>query len=137
MKHHVLEIPAVLGSLEIATPFMDAVLRELPDMPGRDSLVPDLALVATEALTNAIRHGDVAEDKLVRLEFFLYPEKIIINVTDYGIGFDPDKVRPPDFDGYPEGGFGIYIMKSLMDEVRYERSAAGNTLILSKQWKED
>jgi anti-sigma regulatory factor (Ser/Thr protein kinase) len=103
MPSYLIEIPPVLESLKVAVPFMTAVLEQLPDLPERDHLLHDLALVGCEALTNAIRHA--GEPRLpVRLE------------------------------GHPEGGFGLFIMKSIMDQVRYERCSEGNTLVLEKKW---
>lgn len=131
MKRYVIQIPAVLDSLRIATSFTDAVLSELPDVPGRDSLVHDLGLVVCEALTNAIRHGDA--EKPVLLDISFESAAITISVTDYGAGFDPDEVSLPDFDGYQEGGYGVFIMKEIMDDVRYEKTGNGNTLILTRK----
>jgi serine/threonine-protein kinase RsbW len=133
MPSYLIEIPPVLESLKVAVPFMTAVLEQLPDLPERDHLLHDLALVGCEALTNAIRHA--GEPRLpVRLLFSLAADGISISVTDHGAGFDPETVKPPDFEGHPEGGFGLFIMKSIMDQVRYERCSEGNTLVLEKKW---
>jgi len=49
--------------------------------------------------------------------------KIVIKLTDYGISFEPDKVPDPDIQKYylqhKVGGLGMYLMKTLMDEVHY------------------
>jgi serine/threonine-protein kinase RsbW len=133
MLNYSIEIPASLESLRIAASFTDAVLRELPDMPDRDRLLHDLALVTSEAMTNAIRHGEKAGIS-VRLAYSLSPGQIVITVTDHGCGFDPSAIDLPDFEEHPEGGYGIYIMKSIMDEIRYEKTVSGNNLILTKNW---
>ena len=131
MPNYVIEIPAVLESLRIAALFTDAVLKGLPDMEGRDKLIHDLALVSSEALTNAIRHGEYA-GRPVRLSYSIDSQTIVITVTDHGSGFDPEAVALPDFEESPQGGYGIYIIKSIMDYMRYERTADGNNLILTK-----
>jgi serine/threonine-protein kinase RsbW len=128
-----IEIPAELESLRIAAPFMDAVFKELPDIEGRVQLVHDLALVSSEAVTNAIRHGETA-GLPVQIAITLNPGKIEITITDHGNGFDPDAVDLPHFEECPEGGYGIFIMKSIMDHVHYEKTATGNNLILTKTW---
>ena len=128
-----IEIPCVLESLRVAAPFTDAVLHELPDVPERDRLIHDLALVSSEALTNALRHGEHAGAS-VGLTYTICSDKIMITITDHGSGFDPDTVELPDFDQCPEGGYGIYIMKTIMDDMRYEKTTDGNNLILTKNW---
>ncbi|MEI6306769.1 MAG: ATP-binding protein, partial [Deltaproteobacteria bacterium] len=123
----------VLESLRIATSFTDAVLNELPEMPDRSRLRHDLALVSSEALTNALRHSECAEMP-VRLAYSFDSGGIVITVTDHGVGFDPDAVPLPNFEEGSEGGYGIYIMKTIMDDMLYEKTADGNNLILTKSW---
>ena len=134
MKRYIIELPPALESLRIAAPFTAGVLQETPDLPDRDRLIHDLELVSSEALTNAIRHGARGEVP-ISLGYSLDANGITITVTDHGSGFDPEAVALPEFDQLPEGGYGVYIMKSIMDDVRYEKSPAGNTLILTKAWQ--
>lgn len=132
-KRYAIDIPSAVESLTVAESFTKEVLAELPDVPDRERLIHDLSLVASEALTNAIRHGKMP-GLPVRLGYCLDLDGITITVTDYGGGFDPDTVSLPDFEVSPEGGYGIFIMKEIMDEVHYEQSTDGNTLILAKRW---
>ncbi len=133
MLHYSIEMPCLLESLRIAAPFTDAVLHELPDVPERARLIHDLTLVSSEALTNGLRHGERSGAQ-IRLAYTLNPYGIVITITDHGVGFDPDAVELPDFEECPEGGYGIYIMKTIMDDMRYEKTADGNNLILTKSW---
>lgn len=132
MLQYSIEIPCLLESLRVAAPFTNAVLHELPDLPERDRLIHNLALVTSEALTNALRHGEHQGDQ-VQLAYTIYSDRIVITITDHGAGFDPDAVKLPDFEECPEGGYGIYIMKTLMDDMRYEKTTEGNNLILVKK----
>jgi anti-sigma regulatory factor (Ser/Thr protein kinase) len=48
------------------------------------------------------------------------------------------QVRPPeveveDLAALPEGGMGLYIVTQLMDDVRYERRAGKNVLIMERR----
>lgn len=133
MMRYEISVPAVLESLRVAASFGDSVFQELPKLSNHGQLLHDLRLVTSEALTNAIRHAE-AIDKPVSLAFEIDAAGITIIVTDHGIGFDPDSVTLPAFDEFPEGGYGIYIMKTIMDSVRYEMSGTGNRLVLSKSW---
>ncbi len=132
--HYLLEIPAALESLRIAAPFTTAVLQELPEIRDRDRIIRELTLVASEAVTNALCHGSVT-GLTIRLEYDLAPDAIIISVTDYGSGFDLETVVPPDLVLFQEGGYGVYIMKSIMDVVSYEKTDDGNYLVLRKSWE--
>ena len=134
MCQYSIEIPGKLESLRIAAPFTDAVLNEIPDIAGRGQMVHDLALVTSEALTNALRHAGNPGSR-VRLAFTFYPDRIVITITDQGPGFDPGVVPLPDFENCPEGGYGIFIINTVMDGVRYEKNTEGNDLILIKTWK--
>ena len=133
MLHYSIEIPGLLESLRIAAPFTDAVLHELPELEGRDKLIHDLRLVSSEALTNALRHGEHSGEP-IQLAYTLCSDRIVITITDHGQGFDPDAVNQPDFEECPESGYGIYIMKTIMDDMRYEKTTDGNNLILTKCW---
>jgi serine/threonine-protein kinase RsbW len=71
------------------------------------------------------------------------PGAFEITLHDSGRPFDPDvvglpKVGPPaDLDDLNEGGLGLYFMRKLMDEVRFEiGTGQGNTLTMSKRSKQ-
>ena len=60
MLRYSIEIPCALESLRIAAPFTDAVLHDLPDVPERDRLIHDLALVA-KCPPHKESHGEVVQ----------------------------------------------------------------------------
>lgn len=78
--------------------------------------IDDIKVAVGEACNNAVLHGSGEED-IYEIDFVLSEEKIHIEVKDRGIGFDEDKYEEPDLDNLKGNGLGIYIMKSLMDEV--------------------
>jgi serine/threonine-protein kinase RsbW len=78
--------------------------------------IDDIKVAVGEACNNAVLHGN-SEDSEYEINFMLSDEKIHIEVKDNGIGFDEDKYEEPDLDNLKGNGLGIYIMKSLMDEV--------------------
>jgi Histidine kinase-like ATPase domain len=59
-------------------------------------------------------------------------EALTIGVTDTGESFDPETVSPPELDALPEGGMGLFIMRSFMDEIAY-RPGPPNVLHMSKR----
>lgn len=78
--------------------------------------IDDIKVAVGEACNNAVLHGK-NEEEVYEIAFKLSDEKIHIEVKDNGIGFDEEKYEEPDLDNLKGNGLGIYIMKSLMDEV--------------------
>ncbi|MFH1144553.1 MAG: ATP-binding protein [Candidatus Eisenbacteria bacterium] len=94
-----------------------------------------------EAGTNAIQHGHRYNPDLpVDILFEITDAALQVRVHDEGPGFDAQKVlradpTDPDFLLAPRGR-GIFIMRSLMDEVIFDiREGKGCTAILTKYRK--
>jgi serine/threonine-protein kinase RsbW len=94
----------------------------------RDGSELNIETALREALTNAIVHGN-REDRRKRAYVICRcttDGEVSITVQDQGQGFDPDAVPDPTA---PENrlrtqGRGIYLMKALMDEVRFEQGGS-------------
>src|SRR6266550_1518403 len=97
-----------------------ARLRSLPD-----ELAADLKLALTEAASNSVRHAYDEEDVgVVEIVFELLPDRLVIEVTDDGEGFDPADSHA-DVDGLSEGGLGIAIIRAIADEVEIGTQPGG------------
>lgn len=83
--------------------------------------VYDLKLAVTEAATNVIRHAAV--DAFL-VEYKVFPGAVEITVIDEGGGFDVEELtgRPGE-----HGGFGLAVIRSLVDEVILNSTAGGGT----------
>lgn len=82
-----------------------------------------LLIAVIEAGTNAIQHGNCfASEKSVEFDFHVWPAEIVIEVDDYGTGFDPAKVGDPTDSStlLNPHGRGLYLMRELMDEVTFD-----------------
>ena len=87
----------------------------------------------TEALSNAMLYGNARDPhKRVRVEVVVGPRKITAKITDEGPGFDPGEVPDPTEPENLEkgGGRGLFLMRELMDEVRYNERGNQVTLVL-------
>jgi serine/threonine-protein kinase RsbW len=95
-------------------------LRELSD-----ELLADLKLALTEAASNSVRHAYGGQDVgVVEISYELLPDRLVIEVTDEGEGFDPaDAQASPD--ELSEGGLGIAIIRAIADEVEIGAQAGG------------
>ena len=81
-----------------------------------------IELAVTEVATNIIRHAySGRSDALVQVAVRLLPDMFLIEFVDKGKGFNPEEVPHPKFDGSRDGGFGIYIVSQIMDDVVYSR----------------
>ena len=91
----------------------------------------EILVSLTEAITNAVRHGNKFDaSKHVAVEFVGDESRLYFRVSDEGSGFDYDAVPDPTA---PEniltcGGRGVHIMKALADELNY--SDSGRTVEL-------
>jgi serine/threonine-protein kinase RsbW len=112
-------------------------IEELARRHGLDEdLVNALQIAVIEAGTNAIQHGNAfAEDKSVTFDFTIDAKDIRVRVDDFGQGFDPAKVANPTDESrlLNPHGRGLYLMRSLMDEVTFRtREDHGTTVLLRK-----
>lgn len=99
--------------------------------------VADIQLAVDEAYTNIIKHAyknDSNKEVVINLEFD--DDKMVVTLTDHGVGFDIEKYKRPDLKRQIEkkkrGGMGVYLIRKLMDEVTYNIKNQKNILRMSK-----
>ncbi len=101
--------------------------------------VYSLQLAADEAASNIIEHAYAGvSNASLDVTCELDGNELIITMRDSGKPFDPSKVKQPnlkaDLSERQIGGLGIYLMRKLMDDVRYEaNSRTGNLLTMIKR----
>jgi serine/threonine-protein kinase RsbW len=84
-----------------------------------------------EAFNNIVLHGYAGRnDGVIEMEISTDPDRITVELRDYGQSFDLDAVATPNLDLLPESGLGIFIIKAFMS-IRY-RPGRPNVLTLSK-----
>lgn len=99
-----------------------------------DERIDDLKLAVSEACTNAIEaHTRAGTTDPVRVRVLEADERIEVEITDRGGGFDPDQLRlhPPVTDPSRldfERGLGIPLIRTLVDLARFERLDHGTRL---------
>jgi serine/threonine-protein kinase RsbW len=109
----------------------------------QSATIDKIILAVDEACTNIIKHAYKLSPKgeiIIKVDY--NDKTFTITITDYGQSFKPDTVPLPDLKKYYRehrvGGLGMYLMKSLMDDVKYT-SVPGkyNKVLLSKNIKSD
>lgn len=100
--------------------------------------IDDIILAVDEACTNIIKHAYKSfPEGEIEINLKYSDKKFLIEIVDYGTAFHPETVPPPDLKKYYQqrrvGGLGMYLMKTLMDDVKYV-SVPGkyNRVLLSK-----
>ena len=91
--------------------------------PHEDCTV-NFPLVMDEALSNAIIHGNKRNENLkVHVRIYISSRRIVIQVEDQGEGFPTDGIDDPTQrkNIYKGSGRGIFLVKELMDDVRFEK----------------
>ncbi len=104
-----------------------------------DKEIYSIQLATDEAASNVIEHAyaGIADGQL-EISGNVAAETITIVLRDTGRPFDTSAVRQPnlnaDLSQRQVGGLGMYLMRKLMDEVRYEiQDDGGNLLTLIKR----
>lgn len=89
-------------------------VRALPE-----EVLADLKLALTEACSNSVRHAYEHDEGHVAISFELRDDRLIIEVSDDGTGFDSESAggNGDNGDELTEGGLGIAIIRSIADEV--------------------
>ncbi len=129
-----IKVPNQTRYLSLIGRIGEDIAMELKRFDGdRDMLAYHINLVLTEAMVNAIKHANANDpDKMVHVYINITDQDLLIRVFDDGQGFDINSIPPPDFEQLEDRGRGIFIIKQLMDTVKYEQINGGNMLEMTK-----
>lgn len=104
-------------------------------MAGFDSSTTSKIEVAVEeALVNIIQYGDAGKKGEIEISCeYQNDHGLKITIKDKGIAYDPLQ-KPPltTLDPPSVGGYGIYLIRKIMDKVTYHREGEYNVLTLYK-----
>ena len=101
-------------------------------------VVLNLNLVLEEAVTNVIMYAYPQEhNEHIYLTAKKQDDRLVFVLTDSGIAFDPTQTPDADIslsaDDRKIGGLGIFLIRKIMNEVKYERIDDKNVLTLEKE----
>ncbi len=93
--------------------------------------IEDLKLAVAEACTNCIQHASAGESVAIICQIFT--EKIVVTVEDTGGGANAVDLAPKRLGEPKVGGLGVFLIRSLMDDVEYELNPeSGTKLTMTK-----
>lgn len=95
-----------------------------------------VVLATHEAAHNIIRHAHGNDPRApIQIQCLLAPDFIEVRLLDEGDPFDLETVPLLDPSELRVGGRGLFLMRSLMDEVTCKRRLDhGNSLCMVKRW---
>jgi len=97
--------------------------------PLPQEVLGDLKLALTEACTNSVRHAYAEGDGLVEILYELHFDRLVVEVSDHGEGFDPPTEPSSALtdEDLSEGGLGIAIIEALTDEFEIGEGELGGS----------
>ena len=104
--------------------------------------IMNLNLSLDELITNTVSYGyQDTDEHEIRITLTERDESLAVVVEDDGMAFDPFTAAPePDLEAdveeRPIGGLGVYFVKTLMDEIAYERVDNSNRITLIQRTPE-
>ncbi len=104
--------------------------------------IENVMLAVDEACTNIIKHAyNSFPDGEIVIKLEYNSDKLLVTIIDHGSTFDPEAIADPDLQKYYRngrvGGLGMYLMKTLMDDVKYITVPGKyNQVLLSKKINE-
>lgn len=120
---------------------LDKIRDALEEMAAAWGLPPQVSmsvnLALEEAFTNIVNYAyDDDGRHEITLDFHMRDNELHIAIRDGGRPYDPTVQDEPDIalpaTDRPIGGLGIFLIKKIMNEIRYERKDDKNQLFLKK-----
>jgi anti-sigma regulatory factor (Ser/Thr protein kinase) len=121
-----LVIPATYAALRVPAERMRKMLLAARTP---EAIIGECELALQELLTNLVDHAYRGDDrKMITVKFLLEPHALTIETVDHGIAnrLNMEQVSMPDPADLAEGGYGMALIKALMDEVHYETTGRQN-----------
>ncbi len=129
-----LDVPAEITYLGVIAACLNETVMTQPHLRDHVLFSHNLQLAVHEVGMNIIEHA-YAQQCGGRITLTLTVEpaappasaRLIIELQDTGAhSFDPAAVAAPNLDEPQEGGYGLFLVQHLMDEVSYESHAGGH-----------
>lgn len=117
--------PADMEHLSEISQEISATCRELPSLPpgsNGDDFIYLIELAISEICTNIVKHAYAGEKGEISACITLLNNGVQLDFYDQGESFDPNTVPSPKSDPHhlAEGGYGLHIVRQIMDVVSYE-----------------
>ena len=115
-------------------PFRTQLSKWLKSSDISETNINNLLLALGEACANSIRHSYHNEKgHKIKVAVRNLKGKIVFKIRDYGEKINFSKIKTPELPPKKPHGLGVYFLKTVVDELKYNTShSRGNELILIK-----
>jgi serine/threonine-protein kinase RsbW len=121
-KTFTLQVPSSTENLALIREFVTAVGAQAG---LEETEIGKLELAVDEACANVIEHAyghDASKEVTINANYD--GDSITFEIVDTGKGFDPSQIKQEELESLiakrKDGGLGMRLIKTLMDEVQYE-----------------
>lgn len=125
-------LPPSLAGLQTLS---EGVERFAAPLQWPSSAMFAVQLCLEEAVSNVIRHGNLADGETVRVAVREVDGQVVIDISDRGIAFDPLEAPAPlpfaSLETAVIGGRGIALMRKFCQDMNYRRTDGANHLRLA------
>ena len=133
-QHQQLNVSLVLSSVPNEIVKVEGFLERLnKELQLDETRFNKLLIATTEAVNNGILHGNKRDpQKKVTLTCEVSRSSLVVTVEDEGPGVIPEKIPDPlaEENLLRENGRGVFLMRSLMDSLDFERFPGGSKVIM-------
>jgi len=107
---------------------LERLKSHLPGEGETHTWLMEVQLAVTEVIANIIIHAYARRAGDIHGLVALYPDRLQIDLFDIGEAYEPTETPPLDFDPAdpPESGYGLHIIRQIMDAVMFERLPDGH-----------
>lgn len=131
-----IRLPSRADFLGAVRTVVRGLLEECLQVNVTEEEIQSVQIALQEACINAVRHAHRNDPSVpVTIGITARPDLLVLEIEDRGPGLPPPEKQPPEPDpaNPREGGYGLFIMRQTMDEVRSERRGDRHVLVLVKR----
>lgn len=138
----ILDVPAGIEYLHVPGACLGSLFEGHEDLVQRQDLTYGLQLAVYEICANIAMHGyqiceaNAGDPELCRINTVFTvaqePLRLVIDMYDTGCSFDIARVPEPNLAEPQARGYGLYLIRQLLDEVEYESLEERNHWRLTK-----
>lgn len=129
------DLPARYTYLHLLGDCIADVLQLVDGVGDAEMLVYNVQLAAHEACTNIINHAYVNDSNgriIIAIALEFAPQRLTIELQDTGMPFEEKKYVSPNLDEVRIHGYGIFLIRNLMDSATYTPTPGRNYWYLTK-----
>ena len=129
-----LDVPATHKYLNLLGACIGEMLSRLDDGRDLQTAIYNMQLAVQECCANIVDHAYQSADGRIMATLTLIdqPRRLVVELHDSGRPFEPETVPQPSLDEPQVRGYGLFLMRELLDEVDYEPGPGDNRWRLVK-----